>query len=78
MKNIVLIITAHPDDEVIGCGGTIARHLAKKDKVYCVYFTDGVSARSNKKKDILDRYRNTKKSEKVLGFKFLDKHCGIF
>ena len=33
MRNNVLIICAHSDDEVIGCGGAISYHLKKKDKV---------------------------------------------
>ncbi len=44
MKKI-LIIVSHPDDEILGCGGTIYKHASKKDKVY-VYFThEGSSAR---------------------------------
>jgi N-acetylglucosamine malate deacetylase 1 len=44
MKNI-LVAAAHPDDEVIGCGGTIARHVAEGDKVFLLIFADGESAR---------------------------------
>ena len=33
MKN-VLVITPHPDDETLGCGGTLLRHIAEGDKVY--------------------------------------------
>jgi len=41
----VLIIVSHPDDEILGCGGTIYNHISKKDKVY-VYFThEGSSGR---------------------------------
>ncbi|MCD6461145.1 MAG: PIG-L family deacetylase [Thermoplasmata archaeon] len=30
----VLAIVAHPDDEVLGCGGTLARHVDEGDEVY--------------------------------------------
>ena len=33
----ILIIAPHMDDEVLGCGGTIACHVAKKDDVYVCF-----------------------------------------
>ena len=44
-KERVLIIVAHPDDEVIGCGGTIAAHAQRGDEVSILFLADGVTSR---------------------------------
>ncbi len=51
IKKKVLVFAAHPDDEILGCGGTLAAHSIKKNKVQIVFFTDGESARFAKKKN---------------------------
>ncbi len=53
--DIVLIVAAHPDDEVLGCGGTIARHVKDGDEAHILFFTDGVGARFS---SIDARYEN--------------------
>jgi LmbE family N-acetylglucosaminyl deacetylase len=41
----VLVVAAHPDDEVLGVGGTIAGHIRRGDPVTVFILTDGVTAR---------------------------------
>jgi LmbE family N-acetylglucosaminyl deacetylase len=41
----VLVIVAHPDDEVLGAGGTIARHAARGDNVRILIIADGETSR---------------------------------
>jgi bacillithiol biosynthesis deacetylase BshB1 len=41
MKLDILVLAAHPDDAELGCGGTIARHIALGKKVGIVDFTRG-------------------------------------
>ena len=45
MAKTVLVLAAHPDDEVLGIGGTIAYHSALGDKVYVVIAAEGVTSR---------------------------------
>lgn len=37
----VCVIAVHPDDETLGCGGAILKHLKRGDEVHCVFITDG-------------------------------------
>ncbi len=41
----VLVLAAHPDDEVLGVGGTIARHAAAGDEVHVVVAAEGATSR---------------------------------
>ena len=52
----VLVIAAHPDDEVLGCGGTIAKHIDNGDEVNILILSEGITSRDDK--------RNTSKREK--------------
>ena len=38
MKKI-LVIAPHPDDETIGCGGTLLRHKDDRDEISCAIMT---------------------------------------
>ncbi|MCR6544177.1 PIG-L deacetylase family protein [Dehalobacterium formicoaceticum] len=41
----ILVIATHPDDEVLGCGGAIAKHVADGDDVYVCIMCSGTSLR---------------------------------
>ena len=46
-KNI-LVVVAHPDDEVLGCGGTVAK-LSTTEDVHIAILGEGVSSRYNQR-----------------------------
>src|SRR5689334_1990106 len=41
----VLAVVAHPDDEVLGCGGALAKHAAQGDDVRIMILADGETSR---------------------------------
>ena len=70
----ILIIGAHPDDEVVGMGATIKK-LSKKNKIFLCIVSEGVTAQYAEKKMIKVRHDACLRSSKLLGIsnvKFFD------
>jgi len=70
----VLVIVAHPDDEVLGCGGTIARHVKAGDEVSIVILADGESSREAGSERIAAREQAAREAAKILGAKQVVLH----
>ncbi|HAG92241.1 MAG TPA: GlcNAc-PI de-N-acetylase [Bdellovibrionales bacterium] len=45
----ILVVVAHPDDEVLGCGGTLAKHAKDGDEVFVLALGDGETSRPGAK-----------------------------
>lgn len=72
-SEVVLVVVAHTDDETLGCGGTIARHVRNRVKVYGVSMTDGVGARGTKdSEEIKKRAQASINASKILGLEWLE------
>lgn len=73
----VLVVAAHPDDEVLGCGGTIARHTASGDEVRVLILGKGIASRGTGRKAAeLAKLRSAaKKANAILAVKehFLER-----
>jgi len=60
MKN-VLIVAPHADDETLGCGGTILRHIAAGDSVHWLLVTTMSGSASYTEQQISNRQSEIKK-----------------
>lgn len=68
MEQNVLIVVAHADDEVLGCGGTIAKRVASGDAVQLLILADGVSSRPDAvSSDAVLRSEAAEVAAKILG-----------
>uniref|UniRef100_UPI00404803DE PIG-L deacetylase family protein n=1 Tax=Algoriphagus sp. TaxID=1872435 RepID=UPI00404803DE len=66
MKNI-LVISAHPDDETLGVGGTILKHVANGDKVYWLIVTNVFENQGFSKERVESRQKEIREVEKLFG-----------
>ena len=41
----VLVVAAHPDDEILGCGGSMLQHVAAGDTVHVLIMAEGITSR---------------------------------
>ena len=70
----ILIIAPHPDDEVLGCGGIIAKHTKEGDEVYLCIVTKAYTPDWSEE-FLKNRPKEIEKANKILGIKktyFLD------
>lgn len=64
----ILVIAAHPDDEVLGCGGAISKHTSNGDSVDILFVSDGVNARnSNNPYEVEKRKKAALSAASILG-----------
>ena len=83
MKKI-FVVAAHPDDEILGCGGTLLKHIDSGDKVYILFVSEGVSGRYDKKDskkcvvEISKREEMAKKASKIGKLYLLDNYEGNY
>ena len=69
----ILVLAPHPDDEVLGCGGTLYKHSQGGVQITVLYLTTG--AQATEKTLIQERQEEAKRGGKVLGinrFEFWD------
>ena len=65
MKNIV-VISAHPDDEILGVGGTLLKHKKNGDKIYWLITTNIFENQGFTKERISSRQKEIKKISEAL------------
>jgi LmbE family N-acetylglucosaminyl deacetylase len=68
----ILVIAAHPDDEVLGCGAAIARFAREGHAVHVAILSEGISSRSASRADadpslLSDLRENSREAAKLLG-----------
>jgi LmbE family N-acetylglucosaminyl deacetylase len=74
MSSKILVVAAHPDDEILGCGGTIARLAKNGSKVHTLILGEGAASRYEKdeqgaKKQIEDLKKQAHKANQIIGVK---------
>jgi LmbE family N-acetylglucosaminyl deacetylase len=73
MKRNILILAAHPDDEVLGCGGTIARLANEGACIHVAFLADGVFSRAGdmniQQSNLAARRNAAHKACEILGVK---------
>jgi len=66
--NKVLVVAVHPDDETLGCGGTLLKHKANGDEIHWLIATDIAELEGIDKSVVDERNTEIKEVEKLYSF----------
>ena len=73
----ILIIVAHPDDEVLGCGGSIAKWSKYGHEVHVLIMAEGITSREKKRERVAHQKelsllgQSSQKASKIIGVESL-------
>tara|TARA_B100000315_G_C14434011_1_gene521518 strand:+ start:97 stop:801 length:705 start_codon:yes stop_codon:yes gene_type:complete len=76
--NSILVIAAHPDDEVLGCGASIAKWSKDGQDVHVLIMAEGATSRDHtrdrefRKSDLLHLLDSANKASNILGVKSVE------
>ncbi len=72
-REVIAVVAAHPDDEILGCGGAIARFVAEGKIVHVLILAEGITARdenrsrSERSVELSVLTKSAEKAHQVLG-----------
>ncbi|MBR2259210.1 MAG: PIG-L family deacetylase [Blautia sp.] len=72
MNKRILVVAAHPDDELLGIGGSIIKHTMKGDIVRAIIICEGESLRYAKD---VGQSKATEEAAKILGIDHVYRLC---
>ncbi len=71
----MLVVAAHPDDEILGCGGTVSRLVKEGHEAFTLILGEGIISRADtrdreKKKEELSKLKDqAKRANRIIGIK---------
>lgn len=69
----ILVVAAHSDDETIGLGGTIAKHVSEGEKVLGIYLTNGTGSRNKNMSAAAEREKAADLAAQKIGLEWVGK-----
>jgi len=66
MANTVLVVVSHPDDEILMCGGAMAKHIANWEPVHVLIMSSGVGSRGTDSEK--ERMDSLFRASQVIGY----------
>ncbi|MEL7633359.1 PIG-L family deacetylase [Sporomusa sphaeroides] len=73
----ILVVAAHPDDEILGCGGTMIKHVLSGDEVHVLIMAEGLTSRdttrdiSSRSKELSQLHSYSYQAAQIMGVKSL-------
>ena len=71
--NKILVIAVHPDDETLGCGGTLLKHKANGDEIHWLIATDIKESEGFEKTTVEKREKEIDKVKKLFRFSSVNR-----